>query len=102
MSVKNITPIAIFSDLLDGYSASRIADDISLQDHDKAMSMAYAAIDSFRVDNPTAQDQKNVHAVLNAIFDGSTPSDLVNDHSVDNYDLACDYINVIQSDYSIS
>lgn len=99
MTTQNITPIAIFSDLLDGYDAYRIADDISHADHDTGLSMANAALTSFRKDNPTAQDQKNVHIVLDWIFDGVSPSDLVDNHGVDNYDLATAYMNVIQNDY---
>lgn len=100
MTAKNNTPIDIFSALLDGYSADHIAGLIRLDDSQKSISIAQKAVDSFLKEEPTPQDQKNVHEALQLIFDGDSAYDLEQDYSIDTEDAEA-YMKVIDKSYQI-
>lgn len=100
MTTSNITPIAIFTDLCDGYSADRLADKISHTDRDTGVAIAQAALKTISLANPTKADQKAAHTALDYIYGGDSASDLVNDHAVD-ADDADAYMAVIHSDYNL-
>lgn len=93
---SNITPIMVFTDLLDGYSPSRLADQISHIDPKESLLMAEKAIKAMRSENPTDQEQKDALTVLEWIYDGVSASDLEIDHGVDSDD-AEKYMEVIMS-----
>jgi hypothetical protein len=98
----NITPYDIFSDLCDGDSVYDLADKLCLTDQDKAMTMAQNAISAFRKDSQTPQDQKDMHLVLNCIFDGYGASTIQSDFASHlDYDTAQAYCDIIGSDYTI-
>lgn len=101
MSQKNvITPISIFSDLLDGYSVARIADQVGHSNRSMALVIAQKGIDAMRSSNPTPQQQKDAHIALDYIFGADNSGDLVNNHGID-WDDADAYMKVIKSDYKI-
>lgn len=100
MTTQTITPIAIFSDLLDGYTAPRLAGFISHIDNEVGEKMAEKAISAFSKKEPTQQDQKDVHEVLQWVFDGESAFDLVQEHGI-NIEDAEAYIPVIKSAYVI-
>ncbi len=76
MTAKNITPIAIFSALLDGYSVDYVAGVIPLNNFQKNFEMANKAVSALSKEEPTPQDQKDVHEVLQLIFDGDSDYDI--------------------------
>lgn len=94
--MSNFTPIAIFSDLLDGYSADRLATDISHVDHDKGVAIAQAGIDAMRKTNPTDADQNSALRALSWVFDGVSTSDLSQDHGIDDANADA-YVAVIRT-----
>lgn len=100
MTAKNITPIAIFSALLDGYSVDYIAGIIPLDNFPKNLEMAKKAASAFLKEEPTPQDQKDVHQVLQLIFDGDSAYDIEQDHNVNSADAEA-YMAVIDKSYDI-
>lgn len=101
-NVSTITPYDIFSDLCDGDTVYDLADQLCLSDHDKAMTMAQNALNAFSKDNQTPQDQKDMHLVLNHIFDGYGASYIQSNFAshLDD-DTAQAYCNIISSNYTI-
>ncbi len=100
MSTQTITPITIFSDLLDGYSASRLAGLISHVDNEIGTKMAEKALSAFSKKQPTPQEQKDVHEVLQWVFDGESACDLVQEYGINDEDAEA-YVVFIRSDYAI-
>ena len=62
--------------------------------------MAKKAISAFSKKEPTPQDQKDVHEVLQLIFDGDSAYDIEQDYSV-NTDDAEAYMTVIEKSYNV-
>lgn len=100
MTVKNITPIDIFSALFDGRSVDYIAGITPLDNFSKTLEMAKKAVNAFLKEAPTPQDQKDVHEVLQLIFDGDNAHDLEQDYGI-NFDDADAYMAVIHKSYNI-
>lgn len=92
------TPIDIFTDLLDGYSAERVADQISHTDRAVGVKMAEDAIAAMCAKEPTNEQQAHVHEVLDYAFGGDSVSDLVSDHGIDEDDAEI-YLAIIRSEY---
>lgn len=100
MTNQTATPIAVFSALLDNNSIDYIASIIPLDDFPKCLKMAENALCILLKKDPTPQDQKDVHEILQLIFEDKTSFELEEEYSLDSDDADA-YMAVIDALYKI-
>ena len=101
-NTTSISASLIFSSILDGYSASRLAEEISHSDTIIGYSIATDAINSFQKsinqEKLTDLDNKNMIVALDWVLDGRSDYDISSDYNIPLSDVN-DYLLFIKDFY---